>query len=94
MEKKTISKKRRQLSDEEMQAKIINRISRIEGQLKGVKRMIEGEKNCLAVITQITAIKSAISMLGMELLKNDFVCKRRDNKSIDEAYLKTLFKIS
>ncbi len=75
------------------QEKIINRISRIEGQLKGIRRMIEEKKECIDVITQVTAIREAVSMLGIEMLKNDFVCKWEGNKKIDEVYLKTLFKM-
>jgi DNA-binding FrmR family transcriptional regulator len=84
-----ISKKNEQQEAE----KIINRISRIEGQLKGIKRMVEEKKECISVITQITAIRQAVSMLGIELLKNEFICKREKHKEIDEKYLKTLFKM-
>lgn len=73
--------------------KILNRISRIEGQLKGIRRMVVEKKECISVITQITAIREAVSMLGIELLKNEFICKREKNKDIDEKYLKTLFKM-
>lgn len=86
-------KKQQKINDKE-QRLMLNRISRIEGQLKGIRRMIEEKRECIDIITQITAIKAAVSVLGMEMLKNDFVCKQRDNKKIDEAYLKTLFKIS
>ena len=44
---------------------ILSRIARIEGQLKGVRRMVEEEKDCLQVITQITAIREAVAMLGV-----------------------------
>ena len=72
---------------------MLNRISRIEGQLKGIRRMLEGNKECIDIITQVTAIREAVSMLGIEMLKNDFICKREGNKKIDEAYLKSLFKL-
>ncbi|EKE25615.1 MAG: putative cytosolic protein [uncultured bacterium] len=75
------------------QEKILNRIARIEGQLKGIRRMVLERKECINVITQVTAIREAVSMLGIEMLKNDFICKREGNKKIDEAYLKTLFKM-
>lgn len=68
---------------------IIDRVSRIEGQLKGIRRMIEEKKECINIITQITAIREAVNMLGVELLKND-ICGK---KMIDENYLKTIFKI-
>jgi DNA-binding FrmR family transcriptional regulator len=73
--------------------KIVNRISRIEGQLRGVRKMVEDKKDCIDVITQITAIREAVSMLGIEMLKNDFVCKFEGKKKIDEKYLKSLFKM-
>jgi DNA-binding FrmR family transcriptional regulator len=75
------------------QEKILNRISRVEGQLKGIRRMVEEKKECLDVITQISAIREAVSMLGLEMLKNDFICKWEGKKKIDEVYLKTLFKM-
>jgi len=86
--------KRRTLSEEEIKSKILNRVSRVEGQFRGIRKMIEEKKDCIDVITQISAVKSAVSMLGMEILKNDFACKRRDHKAIGEEYLKTLFKMN
>jgi DNA-binding FrmR family transcriptional regulator len=79
--------------EQEEAEKILNRISRIEGQLKGIRRMMEEKKECIDVITQITAIREAVSMLGIELLKNDFVCKFEGKRKIDEKYLKSLFKM-
>ncbi len=81
-------------TEKEMREQLSNRIVRIEGQLKGVHRMIKEEKKCVDIIMQISAIRSAVSNLGVELLKNDLACKQRGKKTIDESYLKTLFKIS
>lgn len=72
---------------------ILSRIARIEGQLKGVRRMVEEKQDCLQVIAQITAIREAVAMLGVELLKDDITCKWDGKKKIDEAYLKSLFKM-
>ncbi|HCP08325.1 MAG TPA: hypothetical protein DIT25_00790 [Candidatus Moranbacteria bacterium] len=77
----------------EAHEKVIKRISRIEGQLKGIRRMVEEERECIDVIQQVTAIRQAIAMLGIELLKDDFICKRKGKKEIDEKYLETLFKM-
>ncbi len=85
-QKKTISKK-------EAHDKILKRIARIEGQLSGIKRMVLEERECIDIIQQITAIRQATAMLGIELLKDEFICKRKDQEEIDEKYLKTLFKI-
>ena len=86
---KIISKK----EDTNSVKKITDRISRIEGQLRGIKKMIEGEKNCLDIITQISAVKEAVSKLGVEILKDDFVCKIDSKRKIDGKYIETLFKI-
>lgn len=72
---------------------VLARISRIEGQLRGIRRMVEENTECLDIIAQISAIREAVAMLGVELLKDDFVCKWEGKKKIDEAYLKSLFKM-
>ncbi len=74
-------------------AAVLSRLARIEGQLQGIRRMVEGEKECLDIIAQVSAIREAVAMLGVELLKNDFVCKWEGKRKIDEAYLKSLFKM-
>lgn len=71
-----------------------HRISRIEGQLRGIKKMIGEKKDCVGIMTQIMAVREAVSMLGMEVLKDDFVCKWEKNKKLDETYLKTIFKMN
>lgn len=78
----------------EAREKILNRVARIKGQLKGIHRMIEEERECIDIITQISAIRAAVSTLGVELLKNDLMCKQDSKKKLDESYLATLFKIS
>lgn len=78
---------------EEKKSPILSRIARIEGQLKGIRRMVEEKKDCLDVIAQISAIREAVAMLGVELLKDDIACKWDGKKKIDEAYLKSLFKM-
>lgn len=77
-------------TEEEARRDILHRAARIKGQLAAVERMIAEEKKCMDVITQIMAIRSALSMLGIELLKEDILCKGSE-KSIDEAYLQKLF---
>lgn len=72
---------------------VLARIARVEGQLRGIRRMVEQNDECLDIIAQISAIREAVAMLGVELLKDDFVCKWDGKKKIDEAYLKSLFKM-
>ncbi|MDA3839557.1 MAG: metal-sensitive transcriptional regulator [Patescibacteria group bacterium] len=70
-----------------------NRISKIEGQLNGIRKMLDNDKACMDVMAQILAIREAVSALGIEILKDDLICNKKNLKGLDEQYLKTLFKI-
>ncbi len=74
-------------------SQIIMRIARVEGQLHGVRRMIEEGRECLDIITQISAVREAVARLGVELLRNDVSCKWNGKRKIDEAYLRNLFRM-
>ena len=47
---------------------LIKRLNRIEGQVRGVSRMVAEDAYCIDVLTQIGAIKSAIDQVGILLL--------------------------
>lgn len=47
----------------------LTRLSRIEGQVRGIKNMIEEEKYCVDILTQIKAIRSALKSLELEILE-------------------------
>lgn len=48
---------------------VLGRLKRIEGQVRGIARMIEDERYCLDILTQISAIKSALTGVEREVLK-------------------------
>jgi DNA-binding FrmR family transcriptional regulator len=50
--------------------KILTRLSRIEGQVRGVARMIEEERYCIDVLTQLQAIKAALRKVEEDVLKD------------------------
>ena len=77
----------------ETKSPIESRLARIEGQLRGIRRMVTEKQDCLAIITQVTAIREAVAMFGVELLKDDITCKWDGKRKIDEAYLKSLFRM-
>lgn len=54
-------------SDEE---RVLNRLRRIEGQVRGLQRMIEEGKDCEAVLTQLSAVKSALDRVGIHLISH------------------------
>lgn len=49
-------------------AKYVSRVKRIEGQVRGIERMISEDKYCIDILTQISAITSALENVGLALL--------------------------
>jgi len=49
---------------------LLNRLKRVEGQVRGVERMIEEGRDCESIITQLGAVRSAIEGIGAFLLSN------------------------
>ena len=50
--------------------KVIDRLSRIEGHIRGVKKMIEDDRGCPDLLHQIAAIKAAINKVGVLILED------------------------
>jgi DNA-binding FrmR family transcriptional regulator len=49
---------------------LLKRLKRIEGQIKGIQRMIEDEKYCVDVLIQIAAVRAAINKVGLIIFEN------------------------
>jgi DNA-binding FrmR family transcriptional regulator len=49
---------------------VLKRLRRIEGQVRGVERMVEEDRYCIDVVTQVTAIQAALDKVGLELLSD------------------------
>jgi DNA-binding FrmR family transcriptional regulator len=54
----------------EARSKLNARARRIAGQIAGVQRMIEQDRYCVDILNQISAVRSALDALGIELLAN------------------------
>ena len=54
---------------EEDKKNLISRLNRIEGQVRGIKRLIEEDTYCDDVLTQIAAVQSALNSVGKLLLE-------------------------
>ena len=52
----------------ESRKKLTTRLNRIAGQVAGIQRMVEEERYCVDILTQIAAARSALDGLGVELL--------------------------
>ena len=50
--------------------KLLNRLHRIEGQVRGVAGMVEDDRYCIDVLTQLQAIRAALARVETEMLKN------------------------
>jgi DNA-binding FrmR family transcriptional regulator len=47
---------------------IINRLRRIEGQVRGIEGMVEGDRYCVDILTQISAVQAALDKVALGLL--------------------------
>ncbi|MCE5203138.1 MAG: metal-sensitive transcriptional regulator [Coriobacteriales bacterium] len=56
------------LGTAEERRRIMNRLKRLEGQIRGLQTMIESGKDCDAVLTQIMAAKSALNQVGLHII--------------------------
>ena len=54
----------------ETQKKCLDRLRRVEGQIRGVAKMIEEDRYCIDVITQLQAAKSALMRIEEQILKD------------------------
>jgi DNA-binding FrmR family transcriptional regulator len=58
------------MGEEDARKSILMRLRRIEGQVRGVQRMIEQEADCGDILTQVAAIKSAVNQVGLLVFEN------------------------
>lgn len=78
-----------------MSDKVLSRLKRIRGQVDGIIKMYEECRECSDLVTQIAAVRAALSGVGKELLKSEAVaCAKENRGSKLDALLKKLFEIS
>ena len=58
---------------------MIHRLNRIEGQVRGIRAMVEDERYCVDIITQVSAISSALNAFNKELLSRHIKTCVADN---------------
>jgi DNA-binding FrmR family transcriptional regulator len=54
--------------DEQERTRILNRLKRLEGQVRGLQTMIASGQDCDAVLTQVMAAKSALNQVGLRIV--------------------------
>lgn len=77
--------------EEAIKKKILNRLRRVEGQVRGLHGMVDGEKYCIDIITQSSAIRSALSAVEDLMLENHLsehvihqMKQGQEKKAVDE----------
>jgi DNA-binding FrmR family transcriptional regulator len=57
-------------SYDENKQKLLNRLKRIEGQTRGIQRMVQEDKYCVDIMTQISSIQSALEQVSLTLMED------------------------
>ncbi len=84
---------------EQVQQNCLRRLRAAEGQLRGVQEMIEAQRPCLDVLTQLAAAQSALRQVSRSVLRNYLekcatdAIRRSDPKAYDEL-MDAIFKFS
>ncbi len=74
----------------------VNRIKRLEGQMRGILKMMEEDKDCRDVITQLTAVRSAIDKsIGLIVSENlvNSVIKGSDTEAEKQKLIQEAVKL-
>ncbi len=76
--------------DEKLHKGLLNRLSRIEGQVRGIKGMVEDDAYCIDILNQVAAVRSALASFSKVLLESHLrTCVRTgigrgDEEVVDE----------
>lgn len=94
MSENTCHCERNTVRSEEERRKLINRLNRIEGQIRGLRGMIEYDAYCTDILTQSAAVSAAIGSFNKELLSNHIKgCVARDIRAGQEESLDELLDV-
>lgn len=78
MDERNCCQKSKERSEKEYKD-LINRLNRIEGQVRGIKGMIEKDAYCTDILTQVAAVNAALNSFNKVLLTNHMkTCVTRD----------------
>ena len=72
--------------------KVVDRLSRIEGHIRGIKKMVEEDRDCPELLHQIAAVKAALNKTGELILEDHIESCLVDavNQGSTEEYVKNL----
>lgn len=85
--------KTKERSGEEYKS-LINRLSRIEGQVRGIKGMVEKNAYCTDILTQVAAVTAALNSFNKELLANHIkTCVAQDIRNGKDETIEELVAV-
>ena len=86
--------------NEEVKGNALTRLKKIEGQIRGIMKMVDQEKYCIDIINQITAAEKALDGVAKNIMKRhiescvtEAIIQGEGKTKIDEL-IETVFKIS
>lgn len=77
--------------DEEKKEKLIKRLNVINGQVNGIKQMLESNRSCEEILIQISAVTKSLKSTGNKILKEHMSnCMKNDFKKEDTTSFETI----
>jgi len=73
---------------EEQKERVVLRLNKMEGQIRGIRKMIEDGRNCEEVLSQVAAVKGAMNSLSAQIAEayiRGCMLEKLDGKVSDEA---------
>jgi len=85
-------KKTKKRTEDEKRA-LLNRLSRIEGQINGLKKMVESDCYCIDIITQVSAARAALNSFNKEIMsKHIKTCVAEHVRNGDDEIINELVR--
>lgn len=84
--------------DEQVQKDSLRRLNKIEGQVKGIQKMVEQRKYCIDIINQITAVRRALEGVSLGIMQRHIescvteAIKRDKPQEKIEELMETIYK--
>ncbi len=77
---------------------LLPRLRRIEGQIRGISRMVEGRRYCIDIIQQVTAVRKALDQVSLKIMNGHIntcvsdAIRRRDGEAKIEELMQTIHR--
>ncbi len=73
---------------QETSADVVLRLRRLEGQIRGLQRMIEEGDECKSIVTQLSAARGALDRVGFKLISSALADPDADLDELEKLFLK------